>query len=112
MHLSEIVRYKPIMGFERATVLHVLIWTLATLIAADVVVSYVGIAFFGVTEGNPLYYLLGMGGFMMLKIVVSAGLLWLMWQFRETAMSYWNVGGMCVFYWLVLVNNIVIMIAG
>ena len=111
MHLTEIVRYRRVMGFERAAVLHVLIWTLATLIAADVVVSYIGIAFFGVTEGNPLYYRLGMGGFMVLKIVVSAGMLWLMWRHRATAMSYWNVGGICVFYWVVLVNNIVVMIA-
>ena len=110
MHLTEIVRYRQAAGFERAAVLHVLIWTLAALIAADVVVSCIGITFFGVTEGNPLYYRLGMGEFMMLKIVVSAGLLWLMWRHRETAMSYWIISRMCVFYWLVLVNNIVIMI--
>ena len=110
MHLSEIVRYKPIMGFERAAVLHVLIWTLAALIVADVVVSYIGITFFGVTEGNPLYYTLGMGKFVVLKIVVSAGLLWLMWRHRTTAMSYWNVGAICMFYWVVLVNNLVVMI--
>ena len=110
MHLTEIVRYRRAGGFEREAMLHVLIWTLAALIAADVVVSCIGITFFGATEGNPLYYLLGMGGFMMLKIVVSAGLLWLMWRHRATAMSYWNVGAMIVFYWLVLVNNIVIMI--
>ena len=96
---------------EREAELHVLIWTLAALIAADVVVSYVGITFFGATEGNPLYYMLGMGGFMMLKIIVSAVVLWLMWRHRETAMSYWSVGGMCGFYWAVLVNNLVVMMS-
>ena len=110
MHLNEIVRHRRVMGFERAAVLHVLIWTLAALIAADVVVSYAGITFFGATEGNPLYYRLGMGGFMMLKIVVSAGVLWWLWRHRAMAISYWIISRMCVFYWLVLVNNIVIMI--
>ena len=111
MHLTEIVRYRRAGGFEREAELHVLIWTLAALIAADVVVSYVGITFFGATEGNPLYYMLGMGGFMVVKIVVSAVVLWLMWRHRETAMSYWTVGGMCGFYWAVLVNNLVVMMS-
>ena len=81
------------------------------LIAADVVVSYAGITFFGATEGNPLYYALGMRGFMMLKIVVSAGVLWLMWRRRAMVGVDWIVGGMCVFYGAVRVNNIIIMSA-
>ena len=112
MHLTEIVRYRRAGGFEREAELHILIWTLAALIAADVVVSYVGITFFGATEGNPLYYTLGMGGFMMLKIVASAVVLWLTWRCRETMMAYWwGVGGMCGFYWAVLVNNLVVMMS-
>ena len=111
MHLTEIRRYRRVMGFERAAVLHVLIWTLAALIAADVVVSCIGITFFGATEGNPLYYGLGMGGFMMLKIVVSAGLLWWLWRHRAMVGVDWIVGGMCVFYGAVLVNNLIMMSA-
>jgi len=109
MSLFEVVAHRRYMGFHRTSVLHVLVWTLAALIAADVVVSYIGITWFGVTEGNPLYHLLGMGGFMLLKIAASAGAMWMMWRYRGTAMSYWNVGVLCGLYWIVLVNNLVIM---
>jgi len=97
------------MGFHRASVLHVLIWTLATLIMADVVVSYTGITWFAAIEGNPLYYLLGMGGFMLLKIAVSAGALWMMWRLRDTYTSWVSVGALCGLYWVILVNNLAVM---
>ena len=105
----KIMAHRQDMGLHRTSVLHVLIWTLVALIAADVVVSYIGITWFGVTEGNPLYYLLGMRVFMLIKITASAGAMWMMWRHRETAMAYWNVGVLCGFYWVVLVNNLVIM---
>ena len=106
---SEVVAHRRYMGLHRTSVLHVLIWTLVALIAADVVVSYIGLTWFGVTEGNPLYHLLGMWFFMLIKITASAGAMWMMWRHRETAMAYWNVGVLCGFYWVVLVNNLVIM---
>ena len=97
------------MGLHRASVFHILIWTLATLVAADVVVSYIGITWFGATEGNPLYYLLGMWWFISLKVVVSGGLLWVMWRLRDTYASWVGVGTLCVLYWIVLVNNLMVM---
>ena len=110
MHLTDIVQHRRAEGFEREAELHVLIWTLAALIAADVVVSYVGVTFFGATEGNPLYYMLGMGGFMVVKIVVSAVVLWLIWRYRETTMAYWwGVAGVCGVYWAMLVNNLIVI---
>jgi len=104
---SDIVAYRRYMGFDKASVLHVLIWTLASLITADVVVTYVGITWFGVTEGNPLYYLMGLRWFILLKVVVSAGLLWMMWRLRETYASWIGVGTLCGLYWVVLVNNLI-----
>ena len=112
MLLYKIMVYRRYMGFHRASVLHVLIWTLATLIAADVVVSYIGITWFGVTEGNPLYYLMGWWGFMLLKVAVSAGAMWMMWRLRDTYASWVSVGMLCGLYWVVLVNNLVVMTRG
>ena len=112
MLLSKIMVCRRYMGLHRASVFHILIWTLATLVAADVVVSYIGITWFGATEGNPLYYLLGMGWFITLKVVVSGGLLWLMWRLRDTYASCISVGTLCGVYWIVLVNNLVVIARG
>jgi len=97
------------MGFHRTSVLHVLIWSLAAMIAVDVVVTYAGITWFGVTEGNPLYYLLGLWGFMLLKVTVSTAALWMMWRLRDTYTSWVSVAAMCGLYWAVLVNNLAVI---
>ena len=97
------------MGFDKASVLHVLIWMLASLITADVAVTYVGITWFGATEGNPLYYLLGMGWFMTLKVVGLPVSLWVIWRLRDMSISWVSVGTLCGLYWVLLVNNLVVM---
>jgi len=112
MLLYKIMVYRRYMGLYRASVFHILIWTLATLVAADVVVSYIGITWFGATEGNPLYYLMGWWGFMLLKVAVSAGAMWMMWRLRDTYASWVSVGMLCGLYWVVLVNNLVVMTRG
>ena len=58
---------------------------------------------------GTLYYLLGMGWFITLKVVVSGGLLWMMWRLRDTYASWVSVGTLCVLYWIVLVNNMVVI---
>jgi hypothetical protein len=98
--------YSRYMGFDRASVLPVLIWTLATLILVDVVVTYAGISWFGAIEGNPLFYLMGMEWFMAAKIMISAGLLHGMWRVRDHQPIEYPLCVLTVLYFAAAVNNL------
>lgn len=103
---------EPIMHrikLDRTSVLHVLIWTLAALIMVDVVITYAGTSWFGMTEGNPLFYLLGMGWFMVAKIVISAGLLYGIWHMRNHHPVEYPLGTLTVLYFAVAVNNLIVV---
>lgn len=109
MGYTNIMPYSRYMRFDRASVLHVLIWTLAALIMVDVVVTYAGITWFGMTEGNPLFYLLGMEWFMAAKIVISAGLLYGIWHMRNHHPVEYPLGTLTVLYFAVAVNNLIVV---
>jgi len=110
MDHTNIIPYSRYMGFDRTSVLPVLIWTLAALIMMDVVITCVGISWFGVIEGNPLFYLLGLEWFMAAKIVISAGLLYSIWHMRNHHPVEYPLGALTVLYFTVAVNNLVVIL--
>jgi hypothetical protein len=103
--------YSRYMGFNRASVLPVLIWTLAALIMVDIVVTYAGISWFGAIEGNPLFYLIGqqLEYFMAAKIMISLGLLYGIWHMRHNHPIEHPLCVLTVLYFMVMVNNLIVV---
>lgn len=111
MSYTNITPYSRYIGFDRASALPVLIWTLAALIMVDIVVTYAGISWFGAIEGNPLFYLMGqqLEYFMAAKIVISLGLLYGIWHMRHNHPIEHPLCVLTVLYFAVAVNNLIVM---
>ena len=88
-----------------------LFYTLLILIALDFVISAIGIAFFGITEGNPLYNFLGFTNFFIVKLIATVIAIILLWYLQADNVKIGNVGlnVLCVLYSIVFINNIIIL---
>jgi len=88
-----------------------LFYTLLFLIALDFVISAIGIRFFGITEGNPLYNLLGFTNFFIVKLIATLIAIGLLWHLQIDNVKIGNVGlnVLCVLYAIVFINNIIIL---
>jgi len=88
-----------------------LFYTLLILITLDFVISAIGIGFFGITEGNPLYNLLGFTNFFIVKLIATLIAITFLWYLQTDNVKIGNVGlnVLCVLYGIVFINNIIIL---
>ena len=89
------------------TVFHILL----ILIGLDFIISIVGITMFNITEGNPLYYQLGLMDFFIVKMVASVFALGLLYYLKTINPDIGMCGLyiLCGMYGAVFINNMYII---
>lgn len=89
--------------------LTIMISVLVTLIIADIMITYLGITYFGMVESNPLFYLFGIGGFVAIKMITLSGV-GILWYIRADHPVEYCVAGLGMLYFSVLVNNLICLV--
>jgi len=67
--------------------------------------------FFGITEGNPLYTILGFTNFFIFKLIATIIAIILLWHLQTDNEKIGNLGlnMLCGLYGIVFINNIIVL---